>query len=95
MATESFTPILQPGVFPVRIPNGSSPGFTSRFSAIKILSPTTTPAPPVPPSIAYYRMRGYYLAGSAYEFWNTTDVTSPPPSGHTLVSVVVEDTWTV
>ncbi len=37
-----------------------------------------------------YRMRGYRVATSQYEYWVTTDPTSSPPSGNTLVAIVVE-----
>jgi len=37
-----------------------------------------------------YRMRGYWIAGSTYEFWKTTTPSSSPPSGHPLVSITVD-----
>jgi len=38
-----------------------------------------------------YRMRGYYVAGSTYEFWTSSNPYSEtPPSGHTLTNVVME-----
>ena len=43
------------------------------------------------PVTGSYRMRGYDPALSAYEFWITTDPTSPvPPSLNVLTNVVVE-----
>jgi hypothetical protein len=37
-----------------------------------------------------YRMRGYRVATSQYEHWVTTDPTAAPPSGNTLVAIVIE-----
>lgn len=37
-----------------------------------------------------YRMRGYRVATSQYEIWITTDPTAAPPSGNSLVAIVIE-----
>ena len=37
-----------------------------------------------------YRMRGFRVAISQYEHWVTTDPTAAPPSGNTLVAIVIE-----
>ena len=37
-----------------------------------------------------YRMRGYYAAGMAYEFWVTTNPSAANPSGNPLTSVVID-----
>lgn len=37
-----------------------------------------------------YRMRGYYVAGSTFEYWITTNPSSANPSGNPLVSVTVD-----
>ncbi len=37
-----------------------------------------------------YLMRGYYVAGSVFEyFYSSSQATTNPPSGHTLTNVVV------
>jgi len=35
----------------------------------------------------YYRMRGWYAAGTTFEIWVGTSPYTPPPSGHTLADV--------
>ena len=35
----------------------------------------------------YFRVRGWYAAGSTFEVWVSTNPYSAPPSGHTLVDV--------
>lgn len=45
--------------------------------------------------ITYYKMQGFFAAGSVYETW--VGVGSPntsPPSGHTLTNIVVVSTFT-
>ena len=37
-----------------------------------------------------YRMRGYYVGGSTYEFWITTDPDSANPSGNPLINKVID-----
>jgi hypothetical protein len=37
-----------------------------------------------------YRMRGYFVAGTTYEFWITTDPTAANPSGNPLVGKVID-----
>ena len=46
--------------------------------------------PPIAPTVTKYRMRGYYIAGSTYEFWITTDPTSANPSGNPLVNKSID-----
>ena len=49
-----------------------------------------------PTITTYYKMRGYYVAGSVYETWVVTEAPSiTPPSGHTLSNVVIISTWQV
>jgi hypothetical protein len=39
-----------------------------------------------------YKMRGYYTTGQVYETWIVQNAPSyTPPSGHTLVNIIVED----
>lgn len=41
-------------------------------------------------SITYYKMQGWYVAGSAYETWVAVNApNSTPPSGHTLTDITV------
>ena len=49
---------------------------------------STAPSPTA--AVVTYRLRGYFVAGSTYEFWVTTSPTSPNPSGNPLVSVTVD-----
>jgi hypothetical protein len=44
---------------------------------------------PYTPDIIY-RLRGYYVAGATFEVWTGSTKNTPPPTGHTLVDVVVE-----
>jgi len=37
-----------------------------------------------------YRMRGYYVGGSTYEFWITTNPNSANPSGNPLINKVID-----
>ena len=42
------------------------------------------------PQTTYYKMRGYYVAGSTYETYEVVNAPSlPPPSGHTLIDVTI------
>lgn len=36
-----------------------------------------------------YNKRGYYSAGAAYEYWQSTNRDAPAPSGHSLLDVTV------
>lgn len=63
--------------------------FTPFFVNVAAVSSSTPSA-----AVTHYRMRGYYIAGLTHEFWNTIDKSAAPPSGHSLVSIVVERTWT-
>jgi hypothetical protein len=51
---------------------------------------TSEQTPPTATTVTKYRMRGYYIAGSAYEFWITTDPTSANPSGNPLVNKSID-----
>lgn len=44
---------------------------------------------PYTPDIIY-RLRGYYVSGATFEVWTGPTKNTPPPTGHTLVDVVVE-----
>lgn len=47
-----------------------------------------------PSLINYYKMRGYYVAGSTYETYVVTGSPSTtPPSGHTLIDVAIVSEW--
>lgn len=44
----------------------------------------------------YYKMRGYYVAGTVYEVYVVTGApSSTAPSGHTLTNVTVVATWSI
>lgn len=44
----------------------------------------------IPGVFRYYKMRGYYATGAAYETWVAIGApSSSPPSGHTLTNVQV------
>lgn len=44
----------------------------------------------------YYKMRGYYVVGAVYETYVVTgSPSSTPPSGHTLIDVVIVSTWQI
>jgi hypothetical protein len=44
----------------------------------------------IPASITYYKMQGWYAAGSTYETWTSANApNSTPPSGHTLSDIKV------
>ncbi len=44
--------------------------------------------------IQYYKMIGYYLAGSVFEVWVALNApSSTPPSGHSLQDITVSSTW--
>lgn len=45
---------------------------------------------PVTTTVTKYRMRGYYIAGTSYEFWITTDPTAANPSGNPLINKSVD-----
>jgi hypothetical protein len=67
-------------------PNRQNTDFT------KTLVPGTNISMPasVPNNTLYY-MRGYYVAGLAWETWTSRGSPSTtPPSGHTLVNIVIE-----
>lgn len=49
----------------------------------------------VEPAIRFYKLRGYYVAGSMFETWVTKDPDAAPPSGHTLTNISIVDTWVV
>ena len=51
---------------------------------------TSNAVAPVAATTIKYRMRGYFIAGSAYEFWVTTDPTSAPPSGNPLINKIID-----
>jgi hypothetical protein len=36
-----------------------------------------------------YHLRGWYVAGSAYEYWSAVSPLTAPPSGHTLSDTVI------
>ncbi len=40
-----------------------------------------------------YRMRGYYIGGSTYEFWTTSNPNAPNPSGNPLVDKVIDSVF--
>ena len=45
-------------------------------------------------TVTYYKMMGYYVSGSTYETYVVNGVPSPiPPSGHTLVDVIIISSW--
>jgi hypothetical protein len=47
-------------------------------------------------TFTYYKMCGYYVAGSAFEVWVSTGTpTNTPPSGHTLTNIFIAATWTI
>lgn len=60
----------------------------SLYDFINVPSTVDPPASNATPT--RYRMRGYFVAGSTYEFWVTTSPSSPNPSGNPLVSVTVD-----
>ena len=60
-----------------------------------ILFPASAYDALVEPSIRFYKIRGYYAAGSTFETWVSQYADSSPPSGHTLQNISVVDTWTV
>ena len=37
-----------------------------------------------------YRLRGYYVGGSTYEFWTGVSIDTPNPSGNPLINKVVD-----
>lgn len=37
-----------------------------------------------------YRLRGYYVGGTTYEFWTGVSIDSPNPSGNPLINKVVD-----
>lgn len=42
----------------------------------------------------YFKMRGYYAAGGAYETWTSANLPNlNPPSGHTLTDIVIVAVW--
>lgn len=41
------------------------------------------------PSTVLYVLTGYYLAGSTRETWSGASVSTPAPSGHSLVDIIV------
>lgn len=44
----------------------------------------------IPAQITYYKMQGWYVAGSVYETWTSANApNSTPPSGHTLSDIKV------
>lgn len=53
--------------------------------------PTQVVNVPYVPGITY-RFRGYYVAGGVFEVWTGSSKTTPPPSEHTLIDVVIEGT---
>jgi len=56
---------------------------------IEVVSSTVVPV--CPSSLnALYRFRGYYVLGSAYEFWTGAAVNTPNPSGNPLINVVID-----
>jgi len=59
---------------------------TSFYDAVVPSADVPSPAGPV----TTYRMRGYFVGGSTYEFWNTTDPTAANPSGNPLVNKVID-----
>lgn len=65
------------------------PVFQIPLSLFNSVEATTSPAGPTA-TPTRYRMRGYFVAGSTYEFWVTTSPSSPNPSGNPLVSVTVD-----
>lgn len=45
-------------------------------------------------NIQYFKIRGYYVAGSTYEVWISQVVPNlTPPSGHTLTNITIVSTW--
>ena len=46
-------------------------------------------------TVTYYKMRGYYVAGSVWETWVSTGSPGSPPSGHTLIDTVIVSKWVV
>lgn len=47
-------------------------------------------------TFTYYKMCGYYVAGSAFEAWVSTGTPAiTPPSGHTLQNVFIVTTWII
>ena len=41
-------------------------------------------------AVVTYRLRGYYVGGSTYEFWTGTSPTTPNPSGNPLINKVID-----
>jgi len=56
---------------------------TSLGQATKVINLPYTPD-------IIYRLRGYYVAGATFEVWTGSTKNTPPPTGHTLIDVVVE-----
>ncbi len=44
----------------------------------------------IPATSTYYKMQGWYVAGSVYETWIAINApNNTPPSGHTLTHIVI------
>lgn len=79
--------LLIPSMFKVlRQENGQplNEGFDNQTPAMFTYNLTTEVA------ATTYRMRGYYVAGMAYEYWITTNPSSANPSGNPLTSIVID-----
>jgi hypothetical protein len=64
---------------------------SANFSPISNTIPSPVPAADtVQVRPILYRMRGYYVAGSTYEFWVTRDPLGTNPSGNPLVNKVID-----
>lgn len=73
---------------------GGAPGaknYTLQDSKLeRYMTGGQTPQTTTSTVVTKYRMRGYYVAGSTYEFWITTDPTSANPSGNPLVNKSID-----
>lgn len=65
------------------------PSQLNKFGQFVEVAPSTSQSSPVGVTTTY-RLRGYYVAGTAYEFWTGTSTTTPNPSGNPLVGVVID-----
>jgi len=75
------------------VQNNGVPGisdFLGETNLPRFATTDQTPQTTTSTVITKYRMRGYYIAGSTYEFWITTDPTSANPSGNPLVNKSID-----
>ena len=58
-------------------------------SLVNFQQPTTGSSSGSSFTSVFYVLTGFYLAGSTRETWSGNSVNTPPPSGHSLVDIIV------